>query len=152
MRLPGRRLLVIAAGAALCVSFAVAQIPSLGEQKAWKFRLPEYDEQGRLKRQILGDQARMMASGDIEISNVRAEIYKDGRLDVCLSASNCVYVKKEETILSTADVRIENSQMVVTGCGLTWNANDQKGVILERVRVELKGLRGWVSKEMKNAK
>ncbi|MBM4152747.1 MAG: hypothetical protein FJ220_04395, partial [Kiritimatiellaceae bacterium] len=41
------------------------------------FRVPEYDDQGVMTAQLFGDRAEMQGEGDIKITGLRIEFYKD---------------------------------------------------------------------------
>ncbi|MCK5676670.1 MAG: hypothetical protein KAH99_06605, partial [Verrucomicrobia bacterium] len=44
------------------------------------FRVPDYDEQGKLRAQLYGEHAKVREGGEVEITNLKIEMYKDGEV------------------------------------------------------------------------
>ena len=142
-------------GSLLWVMLAVSVL-ALGQARGQQetvivdFRIPEYDAQGRMKSQIMGDRARVLTNGSIVVTNVRLELYRDGTLDVTVTSPTCVYDRNANTVASDDKVRLESRQAVITGVGLRWNRNEERAVILDQARVEIRDTQGWFVKEMKH--
>jgi hypothetical protein len=105
------------------------------------FRVPEYDENNRLKSQLFGDFAKILPDGVIEISQLKIDFYSDGKVDMTVTAPRCTYKQKEGTAESDADVRITREDMVVTGKGFAWSGRDEQFRIFQEAKVVLKGAR-----------
>ncbi|MBN1671333.1 MAG: LPS export ABC transporter periplasmic protein LptC [Kiritimatiellae bacterium] len=97
--------------------------------------MPRYDEEGRLLWQIYGDSAKLLPKGDIDVTSLRLEVFKDGKVDVCIMAPQCVINQDKGTAASESEVRIERSGLVITGVGFRWNHQTQGITILSRVKV-----------------
>ena len=109
-----------------------------------KFRVPKYDEQGRLRTLVSGDTATITSEGAYDVANLRLELYDEDRLDVCVTAPRCVFDDKRGTAKSESSVRIERESMVVTGEDFEWDSGRQRVVIRKDVTVTLHGAGGLV--------
>lgn len=118
-----------------------------GERTAVRFRVPEYDEEGRLRSLIIGDQACASSNGDIEVTNMRLEFYKEGRLDVCITSPRCVYNRASNTVFSDSRVQIESGVVTISGIGLKWDRTKDWAMIEDQARVEFKNMKGFFQKE-----
>ena len=105
------------------------------------FRVPEYDENNRLKSQLFGDFAKVLPDGVIEITQLKIDFYSDGKVNMTVTAPRCTYKQKEGRAESDADVRITREDMVVTGKGFAWSGRDEQFRILKEAKVVLKGAR-----------
>ena len=54
----------------------------------------------------------------------------------------CVYRREGQAVDSTQSVRITRSDLVISGRGFEWRADDEKLRIRHAARVELRGLQG----------
>ena len=98
---------------------------------------PCYDKQGRMTSQLFGDSAKTLPNDDIEFTNMRMELFADGRTDARVYAERCIFSPKAETIVSDSAVRLEKGNTVVTGEGLRWQAKDGTVKIFAKVRVKI---------------
>jgi lipopolysaccharide export system protein LptC len=112
-------------------------------------RLPQYDAQGRLESQLIGESAEPQPDGKIKVTNLRLEVYKEGVLDAVLWAASCVLDQKDRSVVSDSDVRIERPGAVIRGRGLRWDNARQQARILEQVRVELQHASLWTQTQRK---
>ncbi len=124
-----------------------AQKPPLAPHRIEGFRLPEYDENGRLKSQVLGEVAEMRADGRIDITDLRIEIFRSGQKEGTIRADRCVFDPDKRSAQSDTAVSIETERLLITGMGLQWEAEGQILRILNQARVELKQGRVWPRKE-----
>lgn len=113
------------------------------------FRVPEFDANGEKKSEVLGDTAEFLPDGNIKITGLRIVIFKGGVAEGALTSAQCTFDRRERKAFSNSEVRIERGDMVVTGKGFRWSAADQRIEILNRVCVELKGIKVWPKKETK---
>jgi lipopolysaccharide export system protein LptC len=137
-------LLACLVGCAL-VPFARGQMPA--KQVVEKFRVPEFDANGVKKSEIFGDRAELSADAPIQITGLKLYLYKEGVVDATITASQCIYDRKEKLAFSNGDVSIERGKMRITGKGFRWLAADQHITILNDVRVLLQGMPVWTKKE-----
>ena len=112
-----------------------------------EFRLPEYDDNGKLKSEILGEEAKMQPDGKIKITNLHLRMYKAGVLEATIWAAECLFDRNEKTAVSDTAVRLEKGRMTVSGIGLRWNGDQQHIEILSSVRVVLKDTKVWAKQE-----
>lgn len=115
-----------------------------GVQTVAGFRVPEYDENNRLKSQLFGDFAKILPDGVIEITQLKIDFYSEGKVHMTVTAPRCSYKQKEGMAESDADVRITREDMVVTGHGFAWNGRDEQFRIFKETKVVLKGARKQV--------
>lgn len=111
------------------------------------FNIPEYDKQGNLKSELMGDSADMYQNGLIKIQNITIDSYKDNQVNLTITSPECEYNEEKKAAWSTNTVRIvaDNNKMVVTGKGFAWDSNSERMKILADVRVELKNVKQQVN-------
>ena len=134
---------MLLAGALVLGAWLLAADAQLAPGRIEKFRLPDYDDAGRLKSQILGDVADVAADGMVKITNLRVEIYKEGKLDAVLWAADCLFNQKDRSLVSDSNVRLERFGVVIRGKGLRWDNGRQRAEILDQARVELRNRGLW---------
>ena len=113
------------------------------------FRVPEYDEQGNLKWQILGETASVMLNGNVQVGNLRLEVFKDGRMYACITSPKCLYDRENNVITSDEAVQIETDRMAVRGHGFVWDRDGQTARIFDKAEVEFKSVTGWFTGDLK---
>jgi len=113
------------------------------------FSVPEYDDEGNLTTELLGDYADIMPDGSVHIRNLRIISYRNNAIDMSVTAPQCEYLEQEKRAVSDANVRISRDNMVVTGQGFSWNSADERLVIESQVKVVLKNVRKHVKTDVK---
>lgn len=108
------------------------------------FSVPEYDADGNMASELLGDYADILPDGLVRIRNLRIDSYKDNQVDMSITSPECEYREKEKMASSDADVRIARENMVVTGSGFSWSAGEDRLIIKSKVKVVLKNVRNQV--------
>lgn len=102
------------------------------------FRYPEYDGQGRLKMEVIGDEAHMQADGRIKIINLRMVFYEEGRMSAEVTAPECIYDRAGNAATSTSEVTIARAEAMLSGVGFDWSAADGRFKIHNNTKVTLK--------------
>lgn len=103
------------------------------------FRVPEYDEEGRLKSQLFGQTARIRPNGAVDVTEASVELYgPDGSVDARISTPQCRYERQANRVYSDAEVRIARDNLLITGRGFDWAADRQTFNIHTNVKVVLK--------------
>ena len=125
----------------LSAAVATGGAEDSGVQTVAGFRVPEYDENNRLKSQLFGDFAKVLPNGVIEITQLKIDFYSEGKVNMTVTVPRCSYKQKEGMAESDADVRITREDMVVTGQGFAWNGRDEQFRIFKEAKVVLKGAR-----------
>ncbi len=137
---PGlRRLVGVAAlvGTALCPSFAQDE----AGQTLRGFQVPEYDEDMNMTSQLFGDVATLRADGRVEIQNLKLEYYNDeGDITLRVKSPRCLYNRSSKQAESEADVRITREDLVVTGEGYSFDAENQTFHIQRDAKVVLRNV------------
>jgi lipopolysaccharide export system protein LptC len=107
------------------------------------FRVPEYDDQGRMKSQLFGDYARIPMTGPIEVHQLKYEFYtaNSTQAEMRITAPLCFYDREHGEAHSDGAVRIARDDMVVTGVGFNFSRATERMVIHHQVKVVLKGMR-----------
>lgn len=108
------------------------------------FSVPEYDAEGNLASELLGDYADILPNGNARVRNLRIDSYRDNEVDMSITSPECEYIESEKAASSDADVRIARDNMVVTGSGFSWNAEENRLIIKSNVKVVLKNARKQV--------
>ena len=119
-------------------------------QRVKGFRLPQVDEENRIKSQLTGDEAEMYTNDDVHILGARAEMYQDGKVQTTVTASEAYYHRGKDLLTSDSDIRIENRGTVITGIGWWWDRARDKAQIQSAVRVEIMNSKGWFLQEGTN--
>jgi hypothetical protein len=102
------------------------------------FRVPDYDDQGQLRAQLYGEYAKVLEDGDVEITNLKIEMYKDGEVAMTMFAPHCFFNKDTRQARSDGDVLIDSEMMTVVGRGFTWSAEAGRFEIMHDSKVLLK--------------
>ena len=110
------------------------------------FRIPEYDENMQLKSQLFGELAKIMEDGTVQITNLKIEFYKEGEIEMTVTAPQCTYDRGKKAASSKSTVRIARGNMVVTGKGFSWGADDKAFRIESKVKVVLKDIKKGMEK------
>lgn len=126
---------------------AVSPAVDMVGQTVTGFRVPEYDAENNLKTLLLGDFAKILPGGVIEIMGLRIEVYQQGKVAMTVTAPHCRFHQKDNRAESDGDVRIANDEMVVTGKGFDWNNKDEVFKIHSQTRVVLRNARRAVDIE-----
>ena len=112
------------------------------------FRVPDYDDQGQLRAQLYGEHAKVLEKGEVEITNLKIEMYKDGEVAMTVFSPHCFFNMETKQARSEGRVLIESGLMTLVGRGFTWSAeagrfeilHDSKVLVKEAAKAEMKGL------------
>lgn len=104
------------------------------------FRYPDYDEKGQLKFEIMGDEAQVLPSGLIQITNLKMTFYEQGKVMMQVSTPQCLFDRVNRSAVSTSDVCVARKEIELTGRGFTWDAQDGRMKILSNTRVVMRNL------------
>lgn len=99
------------------------------------FRVPDYDEQGNLRAQLYGAHAKVLEGGVVEITNLKIEMYRDGKVAMTVFAPHCFFNTNTRVARSKGRVLIESEMMTVAGTGFTWSAEAGRFEIFDRSKV-----------------
>ena len=103
-----------------------------------KFDFPERDENGVLKWKVSGDRARIRPDGLLDIVNARAELYASNKVDLVFTSPVCLLDRASNRATTDAPVRIERSNMIVTGVGGVWDGKASTLDVRSNVQVVVK--------------
>ena len=102
------------------------------------FRVPDYDEQGELRAQLYGEHAKVRAGGEVEITNLKIEMYKDGEVAMTVFSPHCFFNMETRKARSEGRVLIESGLMTIVGRGFAWSAEAGRFEILHDSKVLVK--------------
>lgn len=102
-----------------------------------KFEVPQRDDDGNLKWKLGGDRALIRPDGLMNIFNVRAEFYSSNAVDMVFTSPTCVLDRANDRAATEAPVRIERSNMIVTGVGGDWDGKTSLLFVHHNVQVVL---------------
>lgn len=126
----------------ICV-FQLALVAGLtidpSTQVAKGFRYPDYDDQGQLRFEVRGEEARIQQDGLIHISNPRVTFYESGKAVMKITASHCIFDRVKKTVVSTSSVCVVRSEIVLTGKGFSWDSAENNLEIHQNAKVVLRG-------------
>lgn len=104
------------------------------------FEMPEFDRDNRLRSRLMGELARIMPSGQVDIEKMRIDFYDDNReVEMQVTAETCLYDRQSRNAESDTRVRIARQNMIITGKGFIWNADDGLFEIHEDAKVVIEG-------------
>lgn len=106
--------------------------------EGYGFRIPEYDDQGQLRAQLYGEYARGLDGGEVEITNLKIEMYKEGQVTMTVFSPHCFFNRDTRQAHSDGRVLIESDSMTVAGRGFTWSAKAGRFEILHDSKVLVK--------------
>lgn len=99
------------------------------------FRVPEYDRNGVMTAQLFGEHAQVLPDGDVKITGLRLEFYREGVTVAVVESPYCFYNQKTRQARSDAPVEADMGQVLVTGRGFTVHPGDKTVEILNESRV-----------------
>jgi hypothetical protein len=102
------------------------------------FRVPDYDDAGQLRAQLYGGYAKVLDGGLVEITNLKIEMYREGKVAMTLFAPHCFFNMETHQARSEGRVLIESEMMTVVGIGFTWSSEDGRFDILHDSKVLVK--------------
>jgi len=136
--------------ALVCVcGMASAQNMDMGTgMEIYGFRVPDYDEQGELRAQLYGGHAKVLEGGEVEITNLKIEMYRDGEVVMTVFSPHCFFNMETRQARSESRVLIDSGMMTIVGRGFTWSAeagrfeilHDSKVLVKEAAQSEMRGL------------
>ena len=128
-----------AVGAAALASLGLAPgaRAQLEGQNIKGFRLPEYDEDGKLKQQLYGETATFLQDGIIQLTGLRIEIFRRGEVTARITSPECAYDPNRKRAASKEHIRIVTEKAVLTGDGFAWNGETEQFQIFQNARVVL---------------
>ncbi|MGD9612572.1 MAG: hypothetical protein AB7V22_06675 [Kiritimatiellia bacterium] len=125
--------------AAVFLGLAAGAFAQLEGQTVKGFRLPEYDEDGKLKQQLYGATATFLQDGIIQLTGLKIELFRKGEVTARIYSSLCAYDPKRKRAASKQHIRVVTEKAVLTGDGFAWNGESEQFQIFENARVVLDG-------------
>jgi hypothetical protein len=112
------------------------------------FRVPDYDDKGELRAQLYGEHAKVLEDGEVEITNLKIDMYKDGKVAMTVFSPHCFFNMDTRQARSEGRVLIESGLMTIVGRGFAWSAeagrfeilHDSKVLVKQAAKTDLKEL------------
>ena len=121
------------------LGWASAAPAQLEGQSVKGFRLPEYDENGKLKQQLYGETATFLQDGLIQLTGLKIEVFREGEVMARIFSPLCAYDPNRKRAASKDHIRIVTEKAVLTGDGFAWNGENEQFQIFKNARVTLDG-------------
>lgn len=104
------------------------------------FRVPEIDEEGRLKSMLMGESARIIPGKPMPIEGLRIQFFEPDGENVKLNivSPGCVYDTKEGIATSDESIRIFGNGFLVSGVGYRYEKDRERMKIHSKVRVRFR--------------
>jgi hypothetical protein len=102
------------------------------------FRVPDYDSQGRLRAQLFGEYAKVLEDNEVDITNLKIEMYKEGQVAMTVFLPQCFFNTETRFAKSDGRVLIESETMTVAGRGFIWSSEGGRFEILHESKVLVK--------------
>ena len=125
--------------AAVFLGLAAGASAQLEGQTVKGFRLPEYDENGKLKQQLYGTTATFLQDGIIQLTGLKIEIFRRGEVTARILSPECAYDPNRKRAASKEHIRIVTEKAVLTGDGFAWNGENEQFQIFKNAKVTLDG-------------
>ncbi len=106
-----------------------------GEVSGFSFVLP--DAEGGKQCIVRGDTANFLPNGEIEIVNVKTQVFRKDSSDIFITSPKAKFNKATREVVSDDHVEITTQDMVIKGNGLQWSPNDGQAVIDKNVEVTI---------------
>lgn len=120
-----------------------ANAPNVKVHTIHQFRLPDIDENGRIRGEIFGDTARVPEKGLIDITNMRLITYDlDGTVLLRVTAPHCAYDRERHLAGSPSNVLIESRDFILSGEGFRCHLRRQRLEIANKARLVIGSIRG----------
>jgi lipopolysaccharide export system protein LptA len=101
------------------------------------FRVPEYDDQGVITSQLFGERAEMEGGGEVKITGLRIEFYKDGKTAVTVTSPYCFYNQNTREAHSDAPVAADMDRLHMTGRGFVLQSSNGTVRVMNDCRVTI---------------
>lgn len=128
------QMLLMLAGGVL----AAAGAAELQTQTLKVVHYPVYDAQGQIKFDVTGDEAKIRPDGLIQITNLKMTFYEDGKVTMQIVTPECLFDRVKSVAVSTAEVCVSRAEIVLTGKGFEWHANEECISVHERSKVVIR--------------
>lgn len=129
----------VCAAALASLGLAPGARAQLEGQNIKGFRLPEYDEDGKLKQQLYGETATFLQDGIIQLTGLKIEIFRRGEVTARITSPECAYDPNRKRAASKDHIRIVTEKAVLTGDGFAWNGENEQFQIFKNAKVTLDG-------------
>lgn len=102
------------------------------------FSLPEYNEAMQLVSRIEGDTAKAVDDDSFDITNLRLEMYQNGKINARVTSPTCRFNKRKNQGWSKGAIRITLEDLVVTGEDYQFNGKKEQIHIQKNAKVVLR--------------
>ncbi len=110
-------------------------------QTITEFEVPEFGPDNELKSKLYGKRAVVKPNGLVDIDGLRIEFFDIRRVvEMRVTAETCLYNRVTKNAESEGRVRIARDQMIITGEGFRWNAEEGRFRIFNDSKVVLQRL------------
>lgn len=100
------------------------------------FTLPQYTD-GKLTAMINGGEARVISVNRTEITDLRVDLYEDGKVATTITSPKSDYWNADNKMRTRFGVEIKRPDMIVTSQTMEWEIKEQRGVLRNNVKVVL---------------
>jgi len=115
------------------------------------FRVPEYDEEGQMVSQFFGENAVYESDGQVKITGVRVEFYRDEETFQTVESPYCFYDQDTRDARSDAAISAKMDGFDLSGVGFELGLESRLVEVKSQSRVEIvgamKNIMGAVSEE-----
>ncbi|MFA7257864.1 MAG: LPS export ABC transporter periplasmic protein LptC, partial [Kiritimatiellales bacterium] len=111
------------------------------------FRVPQYDGQGMMTSQLFGDRAEMEGGGEVKITGLRIEFYKESNTVMTVTSPYCFYNQQTREASSDAPVFADMDRLTMRGLGFRLDSGSNTVQVLNDSRVTIKDVMKEVSGE-----
>lgn len=120
---------------------AILMLHTLSAQDVIRnFKVPEIDDEGRLKSMLMGAQATIVPGKPMPVEDLRIQFFQpDGKtVKLNIVSPGCVYDPKEGVAVSEQPIRIFGDGFLVSGVGYRYEKDRERMEIHNNVRVRFR--------------
>lgn len=97
------------------------------------FSAPQFNADGQLMGRIHSERAIVQADGKYRVEGIHVQGFKEGRPDYLLTLDHCIYNQDTGLVTSDQVVRINRTNVAISGEGVVWDLANFHGRLLSNV-------------------
>lgn len=99
------------------------------------FVLPQRNADGEPEANLTGDEARVLTLNRTEVTNLRVELFDEGKVSVVMTTPLCDLWRDENRLESKAPVQVNRDNLEIKADQAIWYYRDKKGVFRGNVKL-----------------
>jgi hypothetical protein len=115
-------------------------VPAMAQDDIENFKVPEIDEEGRLKSMFRGDKARIVPGKPMEVEGLTIDFFEpDGKtVKLNIVSPGCFYDSQKGVAVSELPIQIRGEGFRIRGVGYRYERDRERLEIHNKVRVRFR--------------